>query len=104
MTCPGETFPSRVAGSLLHAAGLPELVAADEEDYLAIALTLAAEQDLLEACKAKLWRNRQTAPLFDVAGYTLALEDLYETMWRRRRMGAASAPIWALAESVDGES
>ncbi len=104
VTLPGETFPSRVAGSLLHAAGLPELVAADEEDYLAIALTLAAEPDILQSCKARLRHKRLTAPLFDVVAYTLALEDLYETMWRRRRMGAASEAIWALAASMDGES
>jgi hypothetical protein len=44
------------------------------------------------------------APLFDVVAYTLALEDLYETMWRRPRMGAASEAIWELAASMEGES
>jgi predicted O-linked N-acetylglucosamine transferase (SPINDLY family) len=94
VTCAGETFPSRVAGSLLHAVGLPELVVANEEDYLAVALTLAAEPGALEACKAKLRRNRLTTPLFDVAVYTRDLENLYETMWSRRRLGAARTPIW----------
>lgn len=95
VTCAGETFPSRVAGSLLHAVGLPELVAANEDDYLAVAMTLANEPDLLEACKGRLRRNRLTSPLFDVAAYTLALEDLYETMWRRCCAGAAPASIRA---------
>ncbi len=31
VTCAGETFPSRVAGSLLHAVGLPELITTSEE-------------------------------------------------------------------------
>ena len=39
VTQAGDTFASRVAGSLLHAVGLPELIAANEEDYV----TLAAE-------------------------------------------------------------
>lgn len=95
VTCAGETFPSRVAGSLLHAIGLPELIAADEDDYLAVALALAGEPDLLEACKARLRHNRLTTPLFDVGAYTRALEDLYETMWQRCLMGEAPASIRA---------
>jgi predicted O-linked N-acetylglucosamine transferase (SPINDLY family) len=94
VTCAGDTFPSRVAGSLLHAVGLPELITTSEEDYFAVALALATEPDRLQACKAKLRGNRLTTPLFDVAAYTLALQDLYETMWERRRTGAARAPIW----------
>jgi predicted O-linked N-acetylglucosamine transferase (SPINDLY family) len=94
VTCVGDTFASRVAGSLLHAIGLPELVTTSEEDYLAVALALATEPGRLDACKAKLKRNRLTTPLFDVAAYALALQDLYETMWVRRRTGAARAPIW----------
>lgn len=97
VTCAGETFPSRVAGSLLHAVGLPELVATSEEDYFAVALTLATEADILEACTAKLRRNRLTTSLFDVAAYTLALEELYRTMWERHRAGASRTPIWTSA-------
>lgn len=95
VTCPGETFASRVAGSLLHAIGLPELVTESEDDYFAVALTLASEPDLLEVCKGKLQRNRLTTSLFDVAAYTLALEQLYATMWDRYRAGAPLTPICA---------
>lgn len=94
VTCAGETFPSRVAGSLLHAVGLSELIATSEEDYFAVALTLASDVELFEACKAKLRRNRLTTPLFDVAAYTLALEELYTTMWERHREGGSHRPIW----------
>jgi predicted O-linked N-acetylglucosamine transferase (SPINDLY family) len=94
VTCAGETFASRVAGSLLHAVGLPELVAKGTDDYLAVARTLAIEPDLLEGCKSKLLRNRFTTPLFDVAAYTQALEQLYQTMWVRHCAGAPLTPIW----------
>ena len=94
VTQAGDTFASRVAGSLLHAVGLPELIAANEEDYFTLAAGLAAEPDRLAALKAKLRRDRLTAPLFNVAAYTHALEDLYETMWSRRIDGARTA-IWA---------
>ena len=95
ITCVGDTFPSRVAGSLLHAVGLPELIAKDESDYFAIALAFATQPDLLESCRAKLQRNRMTSPLFDVSAYTMALEYLYETMWERCRTGAACTTIEA---------
>ena len=95
VTCAGDIFPSRVAGGLLHAAGLPELIARSDEDYFAIALALATEPGRLEMLKAKLRRDHLTTPLFDVAAYTLALEDLYETMMSQRRIGAAPVAIWA---------
>jgi predicted O-linked N-acetylglucosamine transferase (SPINDLY family) len=97
VTLAGDTFASRVAGSLLHAVGLPELIAANEEDYVALAAELAAEPDRLDLLKAKLRRERLTAPLFNVAAYTRALEDLYETMWSRRT-GVAHGAIWAAAK------
>lgn len=87
VTCAGETFQSRVAGSLLHAIGLPELIARDFEDYLDIALTLATDPLRHAELRAKLAANRLTTPLFDVQAYTLALEKLYEEMWRRRIAG-----------------
>ncbi len=72
--------------------------ATDEADYFAIASALAKEPDRLAEIRAKLQCDRLTAPLFDIAAYTRALEDLYETMWRRRRIGAACTTIWAARE------
>ncbi len=95
ISCAGDTFPSRVAGSLLHAVGLPELIVSDEDEYFSLALAFATDPALLDACKAKLHRNRMTTPLFDVADYTVALESLYQTMWERCRTGAAHAAIEA---------
>lgn len=95
VTNPGKTFPSRVAGSLLRAVGLPELIACGEQDYFDIASSLAADPTRLETFKARLQQDRFTAPLFDVAAYTLALENLYETMWLRRLADLQPAAIWA---------
>lgn len=93
VTAPGETFASRVAGSLLHAIGLPELIAADLEAYYELALDLATCPESLSRIKAKLLANRLTTPLFDIQGYTRHLEDLYATMWRRHRAGQKPATI-----------
>ena len=93
VTCPGETFASRVAGSLLHASGLSELIAADLDGYFDLALDLATDPQRLAALRARLAGNRATCALFDVRGYTADLENIYEVMWRRCRAGQPAAPI-----------
>jgi predicted O-linked N-acetylglucosamine transferase (SPINDLY family) len=72
-----------VAGSLLHAVGLPEMIAASLPDYEAIALRLAHDRDAHAAIRAKLIANRLTTPLFDTEQFTRGLEAAYESMWRR---------------------
>jgi protein O-GlcNAc transferase len=65
LTCLGETFAGRVAASLLHAAGLPELVTGSLTEYEALALKLARDPAALAALKDKLAKNRDTCALFD---------------------------------------
>ena len=54
VTCPGRSFQARVAGSLLHAVGLPELVATSLADYEGIAPEARPRQRSLrsDACQA----------------------------------------------------
>jgi predicted O-linked N-acetylglucosamine transferase (SPINDLY family) len=81
LTCRGNTFPGRVAASLLNAIGLPELVTQSLEDYEALALKLARDSAMLTEIKAKLARNRDICPLFDTARFTRHIEAAYTTMW-----------------------
>jgi predicted O-linked N-acetylglucosamine transferase (SPINDLY family) len=81
LTCSGETFAGRVAGSLLQAIGLPELVTHALADYEAMALRLAREPQLLAHLRARLEANRHTHPLFDMAQFTRGLEDTLERAW-----------------------
>jgi predicted O-linked N-acetylglucosamine transferase (SPINDLY family) len=93
ITLPGVTFASRVAGSLLHAVGMPELIACNAGDYFDVALELAENPEALARAKAKLALNRNTAALFDVPGYTTAIEALFTAMWRRFMNGQGPAQI-----------
>ncbi len=77
----GETFASRVAASLLHSAGLPELVTTTFDDYFALALELATHPDKLASIREHLAAHRLTCPLFDSARFTRNLERLYERIW-----------------------
>jgi predicted O-linked N-acetylglucosamine transferase (SPINDLY family) len=90
LTCAGETMASRVAGSQLNAIGLPELVTTRLADYEALALALARDASLLQGYRARLAANRATHPLFDMARFTHALDDLLLAAWENRRSPATS--------------
>jgi protein O-GlcNAc transferase len=90
-TCVGSSFAGRVAGSLLNAVGLPELITDNLEDYEALALKLARDKNLLAAIKAKLAQNRETFPLFDTDRFRRHIESAYETMWERYQRGEPPA-------------
>jgi predicted O-linked N-acetylglucosamine transferase (SPINDLY family) len=71
---PGETFASRVAGSQLHAIGLPELVTSTAAEYESTALRLARDPEFLAALRTTLEDNRTTHPLFDMPAFTQGFE------------------------------
>jgi len=87
LTCSGDTFASRVAGSLLQAAGLPELVTTNLAEYESLALRLAAHPDDLAALRRKLGDNLPGMPLFDSPHFTRYLEQAYRAMWQRHQQG-----------------
>ncbi|WP_130470853.1 tetratricopeptide repeat protein, partial [Candidatus Magnetaquicoccus inordinatus] len=89
ITYAGQSFASRVAGSLLSYVGLPELVTFTLEDYEALAMELAHAPERLAEIKAKLQRNLPTAPLFDTPRFARSLEKSYAMMWERYRAGLA---------------
>lgn len=87
LTCMGQTFASRVAGSLLVAVGLPELITHNLADYEAMALQLANSPELLAGLKQKLNLQRDSCPLFDIDHHRQAFESAYITMWQRYQEG-----------------
>jgi protein O-GlcNAc transferase len=99
ITCAGKTFASRMAGSLLHAVGLPELVTESFVEYEALALNLSRNPDRLSAIKAKLARNRNSHPLFNPARFTRHLEAAFEIMCGRVQQG--KPPSSFVVEPID---
>jgi predicted O-linked N-acetylglucosamine transferase (SPINDLY family) len=93
LTCVGETFAGRVAGSIVRAAGLPELVANSPRDYEALALKLAHEPARLNDIRSRLGAGRENLPLFDMAKRTRDLESIYARMAEIWRSGQPAAPI-----------
>jgi protein O-GlcNAc transferase len=81
LTCTGKTFAGRVAGSLLRAAGIPELITSSSAEYEALALKLARHPKRLSQYRFKLEQARSNAPLFDSGRFTKKLEAAYQEMW-----------------------
>ena len=93
LTCSGDGFAARVAGSLLHAVGLPELVTDSLEQYQQIALELATAPERLAAMRHYLQNDGRRSALFDTARTTSHLETAYEQMWQRHQAGQPPADL-----------
>ena len=76
LTCSGHAYAGRVAASMLQAAGLPQLVTNNAQDYEALALALARDPARLHGLRAKL--AGRTSPLFDTPRFACDIEALYE--------------------------
>jgi predicted O-linked N-acetylglucosamine transferase (SPINDLY family) len=91
LTCTGETFASRVAGSLLHAAELQELITDTLGDYEALAFKLATDPGMLAEIRLRLADSRCRSPLFDIERFRRHIEAAYIMMHARHEQGEPPA-------------
>jgi predicted O-linked N-acetylglucosamine transferase (SPINDLY family) len=70
----GKSFVSRVAASILTAAGLAELIATSADSYRDLALSLAQNPSRLRQIKRYLQTGRSGLPLFDTPRFVKDLE------------------------------
>ena len=91
LTCMGKSFAARVAGSLLMAMDLPELITHTQADFEAKAIEYARDPTALNTVKSKLLRNLATSPLFNAELFTLHLEQAYRIMYSRQQAGLPAA-------------
>jgi len=80
LTYSGRTFVSRMAGSLLHAVGLPDLVTDSPEAYERMAITLGREPARVASHRRYLAEHRFQTPLFDTPGLVRDLETQLEAL------------------------
>ncbi len=88
LTYAGRTFASRMAGSLLHAVGLPQLITTEIEDYQRKAIELAKDRPQIEAMKRQLEENRLTCSLFDSPQFVRDLESVLASVAIRGKAGS----------------
>ncbi|HET6783364.1 MAG TPA: tetratricopeptide repeat protein, partial [Pseudoxanthomonas sp.] len=81
VTFAGDRHAARVGASVLTAIGHPELIAADQESYIAEAIKLANSPQQLVALHAHLRSDMARSPLCDAARFVANLEAAYQTAW-----------------------
>lgn len=78
LTCPGDTFAARVAGSLNHHLGLSRMNVVDDAAFIAAASALGNAPSALAALRAELAQARDRSGLFDMAGFARDLSALLQ--------------------------
>ncbi|NBY08852.1 MAG: hypothetical protein EBQ84_13315 [Betaproteobacteria bacterium] len=81
LTYAGEAFSSRMAGSLLHAVDMPELVTHSISEYESMAIKIGQNEPLANQFKTKLDQNKRIKPLFDSPLFTKKLEEAFQKIY-----------------------
>jgi len=82
VTLAGESHRSRMVASVLHAAGLSELIAGTPEEYVDIAIQLTKDLPRLANLREGLRYRLRITSLLDAARFARNMEDAYRAMWR----------------------
>ena len=98
VTLAQQGFASRVAASVLDAAGLGELAFETVADYTCAIQALALDAPLRQGYRDHLVQQRHTLPLFDSVRHTREFEALLTRMSQRQRAGLAPAALAAEGE------
>lgn len=80
VTLAGAYHGARFGASLLENVGLGELVAGDAGEYIALAVHLAHEWELLRLLRQSIRPQMERSPLMDGTGYVRTVEEIYEML------------------------
>jgi protein O-GlcNAc transferase len=83
ITVLGERVPGRLAASFLTTLGLTDLIANDADEYLEIAVRLAADRARLVRERETLRERLLASPIANADLYTRAVEATYRALWQR---------------------
>jgi predicted O-linked N-acetylglucosamine transferase (SPINDLY family) len=93
VTMAGDTFASRVAGSLLLNVGMKELITDSLETYQACALKLAGDKNWRDGLRQRLIDHQIDAPLWNSRAFTHNLETAYKIIYERWLAGEPTAHL-----------
>ena len=82
VTLAGEYFTSRMGVTILTNTGLPDLIAATEDDYVEIAVGLATNPDRLRGTRHELRKRVTESRMMDHAAFARDMEEALRGMWR----------------------
>jgi predicted O-linked N-acetylglucosamine transferase (SPINDLY family) len=83
ITLAGRPSVGRLGCSVLEGAGHPELVAQTEEEYIELAVSLAADQTRLARLRASLRPEMEKSPLMDEPAFARKVEAAYQEMFTK---------------------
>lgn len=81
ITLSGDRHASRVGASLLNAAGLSDLIACSEDDYVALAAQMAEDTDMLSSLRASLREHLKGSRLLDRHAMSSDLGGCLRSIW-----------------------
>jgi predicted O-linked N-acetylglucosamine transferase (SPINDLY family) len=94
ITLMGNSFPSRMAASLLNAVGLKNLITTSHNDYTELAIKLATTPQILADIRKTLIKNRDSLPLFDTTNFVKNLELAYQKVYYCHKSGGKPENIY----------
>jgi predicted O-linked N-acetylglucosamine transferase (SPINDLY family) len=83
----GQQFAARNSYAFMTNAGITEGIAWTNEEYIEWGVRLGKDSNLREQIRSKLWRSRQTSPLWNAKQFTKEMENAYEQMWQQHLEG-----------------
>ncbi len=90
----GNSVASRVSGAVLHAIGLDDWIAQDDEEYVALAARQASDLQALAQLRRGMRVRITASPAGNLDRYTRSVEAAYREMWRAYLNGTrACAPL-----------
>jgi len=92
LTLPGKSFASRFCGSIVSAAGVPELICSGPDDYESRAIAFAHDRESLATIRDSLQRQRETSTLRDIPALARRLEYLFWQMQGEIERGETPVP------------
>ena len=82
LTLRGDRFIGHQGETILTNVGLPDWIAADQDDYLGKALAFAADLTALAELRGRLRAQFHASPLCDAPRFARNLEEALRKMWR----------------------
>ena len=93
LSCAGDSVASRMGGSMLHAANLPECVLGSQQAYIADAVRLGGDANARRQLRERLLAVTPNAALFDVQARVREWEEAWAWMTVRAQSGLPSVAM-----------
>ncbi len=82
ITLAGNHFSARMGVTILSNAGLSELIARTEDEYVSLVVNLAENKDKLRALRHNLRERVMQSPLMDQKAFANDMETAFRKMWQ----------------------